>query len=132
MKKLITIVFAGIFLLGCTKSKIPNEIEISKRFHNYQTKSKIITSEKKIKIDNQGNKTIYLIKKYDLNGDKDSEIIELRLGTYLKNGNLRFSPNPIIYGFDLNDNGKIEDYEKMIDDKQDGWNGNERWYLPLN
>lgn len=123
MKKLLTTLVAGIILLGTNQTAIANHIKIPEKFQNYQLKSKLI-------LEGTDKTKSYKITDYDLEGDKNIEVRELRkiIG---KNGKQYIVfPYPIIYGFDINNNGKIEYEEMILDEAMDGWNGNEKLYLP--
>lgn len=63
---------------------------------------------------------------YDINGDGLYDYGELRKYLISPSGKYSVANNPFAYAFDINKNGDFEPCEILIDEKQDGWNGNEK------
>ena len=64
---------------------------------------------------------------YDLDGDGQFEVSELRLITGVdEEGNYVSVLEPIIYGFDMNHDGMYDASETLLDEEMDGLNGNEK------
>jgi hypothetical protein len=59
---------------------------------------------------------LVIFRGYDLDGDRQEDVGEIYLPE---------QPNPCMYGFDYNKNGKYDNNEVLTDIKQDGLNGNE-------
>tara|TARA_Y100000034_G_scaffold79823_1_gene95797 strand:+ start:8505 stop:8930 length:426 start_codon:yes stop_codon:yes gene_type:complete len=114
--------------------KIPSIIlrsPIPPRFSNYRLRGDLI---KGIAILNEKP---YHVRKYSLDNDGFSEVIEfypfiknpksISKGTILKRG-IHISLNPEMYFFDKNNNNEVDNGELLIDPEKDGLNYNEYWF----
>jgi len=64
---------------------------------------------------------------YDLNGNGMYEVSELRIIQRVDTeGNAYSELEPIVYGFDMNGDGKYDNNEAFLDEDMDGLNGNEK------
>jgi len=114
----------GISVATVSAQEFPKNLGIPKRFENYQTKGYMLASHN-IYI----NEYFLHVQPYSLGeyGKPDVEEVYEILGSN-KNGNImNISEHPLFYNFDLNNNGKFEDEEILMDEKGDGLNGNEEW-----
>jgi len=63
---------------------------------------------------------------YDVDGDGSFEVSELRIIQYVdRDGNAYSELEPIVYGFDMNEDGLYDNNEAFLDEAMDGLNGNE-------
>lgn len=64
---------------------------------------------------------------YDVNGDGIFDVSELRRVFGINEaGQYIIQEEPIIYGFDINQNGTFDTEEVLVDPEEDGLNGNEK------
>lgn len=84
---------------------------IPKEFLDYKNKPIV---EKWGSINSYGEKE--LCTSYDINGDGIEDVVEVKSN----------SSHSVVYGFDINQDGKIDCSEMLYDVKDDGLNGNER------
>lgn len=114
-KPLLTLL--PVILTGCVtfQARIPDYLSkhgIPKEFWNYKKEAKDV--EEGHVFSSAGR--LYFFRTYDLDDDGDLDVSELYLPE---------SGNPLLYGFDINDNNIPEGNEMIVDDKMDGLNGNE-------
>ncbi len=69
---------------------------------------------------------------YDVDNDGDIDVGEIYPVIGEDEVNYMTTPNPIMYGFNLNDNEIFEENEILTDEKIDGLNGNEKSIVPKN
>ena len=110
----------GTPLLG---QEIPPNLGIPRRFENYETKGRMLPP-KNIHLDGDP----FYIQRYSLGKDGKADVEEFYqvLGTN-KSGSVITAKNPLLYSFDLNNNGQVDDDELLVDIERDGLNGNEEW-----
>jgi len=114
----------GILTMPISAQEFPKNLGIPKRFENYQTKAHMLASHN-IYI----NEYFLHVQPYSLgeHGKPDVEEVYEILGSN-ENGNImNISEHPLFYNFDLNNNGRFEDEEILMDEEGDGLNGNEEW-----
>jgi hypothetical protein len=135
MKRLISLIYSALVFAGCaTTPKIVSEpksqeeifrnLGIPVRFVGYEK-----SEAKKQLLDIEGR--LVGIKDFDLNSDGRKEVREFykinakdeMIGEYLS------TKPPFSYAFDLDKNGRFSEDEILMDDHEDGLNGDERWYL---
>jgi hypothetical protein len=110
MKRLISLVLTGALFAGCSTLPKITEMTIPRKFLGYNKTPATVMAPLK-----EGS-TTYIQKAWDLDNDKDSDVIELYL-----------MPNsqPIFYAFDINDDNFYSSEEILFDGQMDGLNGNE-------
>jgi len=113
-------VMVGLTALLYTACAAPNVSVIPKTeeldFVNYRTTAKNITTELR------ENSALTL---YDLDGDGDYEVLEGRRLLYATDKKIYAAEHPRIYMFDYDNDGEISELETLLDDAEDGINGNE-------
>ena len=119
MKKLLNLVL-GFTLL--TTSLFSQEF-LPERFKNYRETGKELFSEEIPVV--SANNLLYKLKLYDVDQDSIEDVVEFYLITGYSRKGFKTLNNPRFYHFDFNGNGKLEEYEWLIDYKMDGLNGNE-------
>lgn len=119
----LILLILGFLTMPVSAQEIPRKLGIPKRFDNYQTKGYLL-SPRNIYL--EGDQ--FYIQRYSLDKEKRADVQEFYqiLGTN-ENGNLRLTPNPFLYSFDLNNNGKVDEEEILVDGEKDGLSGNEEW-----
>ncbi len=110
MRRCINSLVVGSLLFG--NIAFAQDFKLPERFKDYKTKSKLISC---FALSNK-NYSFFLIK-YDIEGDGIIDITEAFPD--LKN-------EPLYYGLNLNQDKECGSNELFIDEKRDGWNGNEK------
>lgn len=122
MKKLISLIGAGLLFFGSAtaqennyenQKKVFSNLGISENFLGYEDK---LLRRQLIEMDG----VLYELKDYDTNGDRKKDVRET-FNLFEKNPSIPFS-----YMFDLKFDGEFSDDEIWMDDLQDGLNGNEK------
>lgn len=122
MKKHITIcsIVGGLIIGGLTVIQI-GKGDLMEYNTDYREKAVSIVSV----IDNFADVPV-LNTLYDLDGDGQYDVSELRLIQYVDTeGNAYSNLEPIVYGFDMNQDGQFGEDEAFIDLLMNGLNGDE-------
>lgn len=76
---------------------------------------------------------LYGLREYDVDDDGEAEIQEIyRITSQDSDGKYYGPEHPLVYGFDLDEDGNFGEEGEVIQDKtEDGINGNEIWFIPI-
>lgn len=124
MKRLISLITAGLVVLGSVTAQ-ENNLEAQKKvFENFGISEKFIGYQDKLlkrQLVEMGG-ILYELKDYDTNNDRKRDVRET-FNLFGKNPGVPFS-----YMFDLDYDGNFEDDEIWMEEEnnEDGFNGNEK------
>lgn len=122
MKKLVTLLIAGVLGVSAFAQELPKNLGIPEKYENYREATQLPH------FNYQVGPMLMHIHNYDLDGDGLEDVSELYpVGGFDENGQALITEHPLFYAFELYDKENFSANEVLRDEIMDGLNGNEEW-----
>ncbi len=122
MKKLITLLFAGLSAISLQAQELPENLGIPEKYENYKELPQLPHRNFYF-----GDKLVHE-HSYDIDEDGIADVGELYPVTgFNELGQTNITKYPLFYAFEMEEKEKFSLWEMLYDKEMDGLNGNEIW-----